>query len=83
MLTSIDREGTYLGFDLQLIEQVSNFVEVPLIVCGGAKTLLDIKKAVDMGASAVAAGSMFVFKQPLQAVLISYPRQSEIKKLLN
>lgn len=77
-LNSIDKDGTYQGYDLSLIEKVSNAVEIPVIACGGAGELQDFKNAVKSGASAVAAGSMFVFQRPHQAVLISYPSQEEL-----
>jgi cyclase len=56
-----------------------NAVSIPVIACGGAATVEDFKKAViDSHASAVAAGSMFVFQRPHNAVLISYPSQKEL-----
>lgn len=71
-LNSIRRDGTYLGYDLDLISQVSDSVDIPVIVCGGASEQADFYKAEEAGASAMAAGSMFVFQRPNQAVLISY-----------
>lgn len=82
LLNSIDRDGTYGGFDLKMIERVSAAVEVPLVACGGAGSVADFRKAVDAGAAAVAAGSMFVFQRPHNAVLISYPTQEVLKKEL-
>jgi cyclase len=83
LLHAIDREGTYTGFDLDLIQQVVAAVGVPVIALGGARHLADLGSAVRIGgASAVAAGSMFVFNGPHRAVLISYPSpavlQSEV-----
>lgn len=73
-LSSIDRDGTYKGYDLKLIKSVTDSVSVPVIACGGAAETEDFVLAVrDAKASAVAAGSMFVFQRPHQAVLISYP----------
>lgn len=82
LLNSIDRDGTYTGFDLKMIEKVSSAVGVPLVACGGAGSVEDFRRAVDAGASAVAAGSMFVFQRPHNAVLISYPMQEVLKKEL-
>ena len=79
-LNSIDRDGTYQGYDLNLIEKVSNAVEIPVIACGGASEINDFKAAVNKGASAVAAGSMFVFQRPHNAVLISYPSQENLSE---
>jgi imidazole glycerol-phosphate synthase subunit HisF len=81
-LTSIDREGTYEGYDLNLIEEVSRAVSVPVIACGGAASVDNLAAAVRAGASAAAAGSMFVFHGPHRAVLINYPPPKVLKELL-
>ena len=70
------------GYDLGLISQVSHSISVPLVSCGGAGNLQDFRKAKDAGASAVAGGSIFVFKGPNRAVLISYPTISELENTL-
>ena len=77
MLTSIDREGTASGFDLELVRSVTSVVDIPVIAHGGAGTLRDLAEAFDAGASAAAAGSLFVFQGPHRAVLINYPTQEE------
>lgn len=83
MLTSIDQDGTFKGYDLKLIEMVSNAVNVPVIAGGGARNIEDFYSAIaGSGASAVAAGSMFVFKMPHRAVLINYPSQKELKETI-
>lgn len=81
-LNAIDKDGTYNGYDLELIRKVTDGLNIPLIACGGASSLEDFRGAVDKGASAVAAGSMFVFQRPHNAVLISYPSQKELKSKL-
>jgi cyclase len=74
LLTSIDRDGTRLGYDLELISSVARLVDIPVIASGGAGNLQDLTAAVRRGgASAVAAGSLFVFHGPHRAVLITYP----------
>lgn len=81
LLTSIDVDGTYLGYQTDILKKVSGAVTIPVIACGGAGNIDDFKKAVSAGgASAVAAGSMFVFQRPHNAVLISYPTQQELKE---
>lgn len=72
MLTSIDRDGTWAGYDLDLISTVSHGIGIPLIACGGASCTADFQRAVDAGASAVAAGSMFVYQKKGMGVLISF-----------
>jgi cyclase len=81
VLNSVDRDGMMNGFDLQLIEEVAHKVNIPVIACGGAGTIDHFKQAILAGASAVAAGSMFVFQGKHKAVLISYPTQAELKNL--
>lgn len=79
-LNSIDQDGTFNGFDIKLLSQVSQNVSIPLIACGGAAGLEDFTSAIkEGGASAVAAGSMFVFQRPHRAVLISYPSQTDLR----
>jgi cyclase len=83
LLTSVDHEGTFSGYDLDLLQLICESVNIPVIACGGAATLSDFKKAITIGkASAVAAGSIFVYNGPHKAVLISYPRVDEINKEL-
>lgn len=73
-LNSVDRDGMMSGYDLPLIRRVTEKVNVPVVVCGGAGTTAHLVEAFrDAGASAVAAGSFFVFHGKHRAVLISYP----------
>ncbi|NOX51709.1 MAG: imidazole glycerol phosphate synthase subunit HisF [Gammaproteobacteria bacterium] len=76
MITSIDREGSYSGYDLETLISISATVTIPIIVNGGAGITTHLLDAVRNGASAAAAGSMFVFHGPREAVLISYPDTS-------
>jgi cyclase len=80
MVNSIDRDGTREGFDLTLLSRVSEAVRVPVIACGGAGSVADLGTAVRQGgASAVAAGSLFVFHGRHRAVLISFPTRAELE----
>ncbi len=81
-LNSIDRDGTMSGYDLPLIQEIAAEVDVPVLVCGGAGSLDDMRAALAAGASAVAAGSMFVFHGRHRAVLITYPDRSSISQLM-
>jgi cyclase len=84
LLNSIDRDGTMRGYDIELIRMVSQAVSIPVIACGGAGTLADLATAVKQGgASAVAAGSMFVFHGKHRAVLINYPSRRELEAVLD
>jgi cyclase len=83
LLNSVDRDGTLSGPDLNLIKEASSSIKVPLIALGGVSSLGDIKAAIDVGASAVAAGAFFVYQGPHRAVLITYPNYKELKKLFD
>jgi len=83
MICSINQEGTRKGYDLELTKIISNAVGIPVIASGGAGSLNDLLEAINTGnASAVAAGSMFVFHGKHKAVLITYPQYSELQKLI-
>jgi|AGTN01.2.fsa_nt_gi Imidazoleglycerol-phosphate synthase len=81
-INSIDRDGTMQGYDLELIRSVSSAVGIPAIACGGAGSLDHFSEAIRVGASAVAAGSFFVFHGRRRAVLINYPTRDEIDHVL-
>ena len=55
---------------------------VPVVACGGAGGLEDFPTAVASGASAVAAGSLFVFHGKFRAVLITYPDHGSLEALM-
>lgn len=78
LINSIDRDGTMSGYDLELVGAVARAVTVPVVACGGAGSTADFRAAVNVGASAVAAGSMFVFHGKHRAVLISFPSLQEL-----
>jgi cyclase len=61
LLNSMDADGTTTGFDLELIRAVRAVVTVPVIASGGAGTLAHFAPAVDAGADAVLAASVFHF----------------------
>lgn len=69
LLTSIDRDGTMKGYDLDLIERVASAVTIPVIASGGAGKYEDMLKAIKSGASAIAAASIYHFTEqtPLEA----------------
>jgi cyclase len=69
LLTSIDRDGTMTGYDLDLVAHVARAVTIPVIASGGAGTYEDMAAAIGAGASAVAAASIFHFTEqtPLEA----------------
>lgn len=83
LINSIDRDGTMLGYDIPLIKSVVSAVNIPVIALGGAGQYSDFSRALNSaGASAVAAGSMFVYFGRKKAVLINYPGREEIEDIM-
>lgn len=80
IINSIDKDGTWNGYAIDVISEVSHSVQIPVIACGGAGSVDDFKQAVSAGASAVAAGSMFVYQKKGMGVLISFPSALQIQK---
>lgn len=70
LITSIERDGTMQGYDLELIREVSSAVRIPVVASGGAGDFEHMYQAIsEARASAVAAASIFHFTQqtPLEA----------------
>ncbi len=83
LLTSIDKEGTWAGFDTNLVRMVTDVVSIPVIAHGGAGTVEHIGSVVKLGnASAVALGSMVVFQQKGFGVLVNFPDKDKLEKAL-
>jgi cyclase len=84
LLTSIQHDGEMRGYDLELISQVSAAVAIPVIACGGAGSLNDLRLAVrEGGASAASAGSLFVYQGKHRAVLVNFPSQDVRERLFS
>ena len=83
LLTSIDREGTWSGFDIELVKKVTDAVSIPVIAHGGAGTIDHIGEVVKQGnASAVALGSMVVYQQKDMGVLVNFPDKIKLEAVL-
>ena len=79
VLQNVTRDGTRKGYDIALIKQIADSIAVPVIALGGAGSIDDLRLGLQVGrASAVAAGSLFVFHGKHEAVLITYPSQQEL-----
>ena len=64
MINSVTRDGTMLGFDLAVVDEVANVVSIPVIGAGGAGSPSDfVDLATSTAASAGAAGSLFAFTE--------------------
>jgi cyclase len=84
IINSIDNDGTMSGFDIPLVRMVSEAVTIPVVALGGAGKLEDFKQVVNEGgASAVAAGSFFIYKGARRGVLINYPGTDAFDTLFN
>ncbi|HNT74557.1 MAG TPA: AglZ/HisF2 family acetamidino modification protein [Anaerolineae bacterium] len=82
LINSIDHDGKMQGYDLDLVDQVRNVVNLPLSLLGGAGSLGDIEDLIRRyGIIGAAAGSLFVFKGKYHAVLINYPSRNEKENL--
>ncbi len=83
LLTSIDKEGTWSGFDLNLIHKVTETVSIPVIAQGGAGNIQHIGDVVKQAhASAVALGSMVVYQQKGMGVLVNFPEAADLNRVL-
>ena len=79
LLNSINRDGAMNGYDLKLVKNVADSVDIPVIACGGAGKMEDIKAVLQEGhADAAAAGSFFVYYGRNKAILITAPSEQEL-----
>ena len=58
LVTSIDREGTGKGYDLDLVEEIADAVSIPVIACGGAGSVQDVADVLRTGATAASMASL-------------------------
>lgn len=81
LLTSVDREGTMAGYDLDLVREVAKAVNIPVIAHGGCRNYENMVDAVVAGASAVAAGALFQFTEatPKGAAQVLAARGIEVR----
>lgn len=83
LITSIDRDGTMTGYDVELVRMVSSAVRLPVIACGGAGSVADMGEVVASGgASAAAIGSLAVYQGTNRAVLINFPTPAQLKAVI-
>ena len=79
IIQSINKDGTMSGYDLDLVKEISTAVAIPVVALGGAGNLEHMIEAYKKGfASALAAGSLFVFQGPNKGVLINYIEKSDL-----
>ncbi len=81
MLYSVDRDGTWEGYDYEITEQILNSITIPVIACGGCGTVNDLKKVLyDVNANGAAVGSMAVYSKKGMGVLINFPNRELVIK---
>ena len=74
VINSVDQDGRMKGYDLPLAKQMRQTLRIPMTFLGGAGSFQDLEALLkECGVVGAAAGSLFVFKGPYRAVLISYP----------
>lgn len=82
LVTSIDKEGTWDGYDTDLLKMITSAVKIPVIANGGAGTISHLADGVNKGgASAVAMGSMTVYQKKGLGVLINFPSRKDLDKI--
>lgn len=83
LVTAIDRDGTWKGFDIELTKMISAAVSIPVIANGGAGKIEHIGQVVhESNASAVALGSMVVYQNKDMGVLVNFPDRGKLAELL-
>ncbi len=84
LITSIDREGSWDGYDTKLIKSVTDTVHVPVIANGGCGKIEHIGEVVrEANASACAVGSMVVYQKKEMGVLVNFPDRKKLEDELN
>lgn len=79
LLTSVDHEGTWQGYDFELVRAIVQAVNIPVIACGGAGENAHLRKVLyEENANAAALGSMAVYQKKGMGVLINFPFRNQI-----
>lgn len=79
MLTALNREGSWDGFDMELYQQLASTIKVPLIASGGAGSVQHLREVLQDGlADAAAIGSMAVYQKKGMGVLLNFPERRSI-----
>lgn len=82
LITYINNEGTWKGFDVDLIRSISSATNLPVIAHGGAGSVKDIKNVfTKTSASAVGLGSMVVYQKKGMGVLVNYPNKDVLEEI--
>ena len=83
LVTSIDKEGSWEGYDIELIKSITNNVQIPVIANGGCGKVEHLGEVVNKAnASACAVGSMVVYQKKGMGVLVNFPDQDKLREIL-
>lgn len=83
LITSMDKDGSWSGYDQDIIAKVNDVVNIPVIANGGAGSVADIESVVKKcGVSAVALGSMVVYQKKGMGVLVNFPDKKQLEQAL-
>ena len=77
-INSVDRDGSLDGYDIELVSEICNTINIPVIVSGGLSCMEDIHKVKILGASAAAGGSFFIYYGNNLGVLMNYPTETDL-----
>ncbi len=84
LLNSIERDGTWQGYDIKLLKEIASEISIPLIGCGGAKDFSSIDELFfQTDCKAAGVGSMVLFQKKDYGVLINYPKAEQIDSLIH
>ena len=83
LITSIEREGSWKGYDIELIKSITENVQVPVIANGGCGSVEHIGEVVKQAnASACAVGSIVVYQKQGMGVLVNFPDRKKLQRIL-
>ena len=81
LITSVNKDGTWEGYDTNLIKYINSIVDIPIIANGGCGSINDINEVLyESNAQAAAIGSMAVYQKKGKGVLIRFPNRNQIIK---
>ncbi|MBC6401786.1 MAG: imidazole glycerol phosphate synthase subunit HisF [Ekhidna sp.] len=83
LVTSMNQEGTWKGYDVDILRKIHNAVEIPVIANGGAGSIDHIGKVINsQSANAIALGSMIVYQAKNKGVLVNFPDRTKLDEAL-
>ena len=84
LLTSMDNDGTWRGYDVDLLNRITSVVNIPVIANGGAGNISHINDVVKKAnVSAVALGSMVVYQAEGLGVLVNFPDKDKLNNAID